>query len=469
MGTKLFGEKLLNNKRITETQLQMALEHQRLHGGRIGQSMVALEFISKDELTSFFNSVPLPPDTLAGTGLTLTFIMELILKHSLALREFSIPEMADRVKLCNSLVDEAIETLRQDRLIQVRETGRLSRMTYRFILTETGKQAAVDLFEISRYAGPAPVPIDEYRNMVEMQTIKNILVDNEAVRKAFSNMVLEDNLLAQLGPAVSSGKAIFLHGPPGNGKTSIAEAIGKVLPGEIHVPYSVMAEGEIITVYDRASHQAIEPDNVHGPVDRRWVLVKRPVVMVGGEMTLKGLDLAFNPISKFYEAPLQMKANNGLFIVDDFGRQQIDPQNLLNRWIVPLERRTDFLTFQSGMKIEIPFDQLVIFSTNLEPRDLVDEAFLRRIRYKIKIDHPELGNYRKIFKRVCMHNAITFSEEAFDFLVELYSAENNAPFSSCHCRDIIDNIIDRAHYNGTKPELTKKTLADSWKSYFVKL
>ena len=191
--------------------------------------------------------------------------------------------------------------------------------------------------------------------------------------------------------------------------------------------------------------------------------------MVGGEMTLKGLDLDFNAIAKFYEAPLQMKANNGLFIVDDFGRQQVDPQDLLNRWIVPLERRTDFLTFQTGMKIEIPFDQLVIFSTNLEPKNLVDEAFLRRIRYKIKIDHPELNEYKEIFKRVCASNAIDFNEEAFNYLIENYYIQRNVKFNSCHCRDIIDNIIDDAHYHGVKPELTNETISASWESYFVEL
>ena len=191
--------------------------------------------------------------------------------------------------------------------------------------------------------------------------------------------------------------------------------------------------------------------------------------MVGGEMTLKSLDLDFNPISKFYEAPLQMKANNGLFIVDDFGRQQVDPQNFLNRWIVPLERRTDFISFHTGMKIEIPFDQLVIFSTNIEPRKLVDEAFLRRIRYKIKIDHPELNEYKEIFQRACASNGIAFNNDVFDYLIERYYHQKNIKLSSCHCRDIIEQIIDDAHYHGIKPEITPKTIAAAWESYFVEL
>jgi predicted ATPase with chaperone activity len=192
-------------------------------------------------------------------------------------------------------------------------------------------------------------------------------------------------------------------------------------------------------------------------------------MMVGGEMTLKGLDLDFNAIAKYYEAPLQMKANNGLFIVDDFGRQQVDPQSLLNRWIVPLERRTDFLSLHTGMKIEVPFDQLVVFSTNLEPRNLVDEAFLRRIRYKIKVDHPELHEYKEIFQKVCKSNSIDFNEEVYNYLINEYYQGNNVKLNSCHCRDIIDNIIDDAHYHGAKPELTKETLSAAWESYFVEL
>jgi predicted ATPase with chaperone activity len=305
--------------------------------------------------------------------------------------------------------------------------------------------------------------------MVEIQTIKSIYVDPEKVKDAFSNLIISEQLVERLGPAISSGRAIFLYGPSGNGKTTIAETIGRVLPGNIYMPYAVLAEGEIIMIYDKASHVAVEPQYNADSVDQRWVLIERPVVMVGGEMTLKSLDLDFNPISKFYEAPLQMKANNGLFIVDDFGRQQVDPQNFLNRWIVPLERRTDFLSFHTGMKIEIPFDQLVVFSTNLDPGSLVDEAFLRRIRYKIKIGHPELNEYKEIFQRVCDSNGIAFNNEVFDHLIEDYYHQNNVNLTSCHCRDIIEHIIDNARYHGLNPELTKETLSAAWNSYFVKI
>ena len=468
-GSGLLGERLIKKNKISEDQLQKALERQRIHGGRLGSNMVALGFMSEDDLSSFFRSVPEVPRKVEDTGLTSTFIIDLIMKHALNMREFTLPEMVVQTRLPLALIDEAIDKLRKDRLVEVKGAGQLSKLSYRFALTEGGKKQATDLLDVSRYVGPAPVPFEEYRKMVEMQTIKSILVDEKSIHDAFANIIVGEGLLKRLGPAVSSGRAIFLYGPPGNGKTTIAETIGRVLPGKIYMPYAIIAEGEIITIYDRASHVAVEPELGPDKVDQRWVLIERPVVMVGGEMNLKGLDLDFNPIAKFYEAPLQMKSNNGLFIVDDFGRQQVDPQDLLNRWIVPLERRTDFLTFQTGMKIEIPFDQLVIFSTNLEPKNLVDEAFLRRIRYKIKIDHPELHEYKEIFKRVCKHNSIEFNEDAFNFLIENYYIQRNVKFNSCHCRDIIDNIIDDAHYHGVKPELTKETISASWESYFVEL
>jgi len=228
-------------------------------------------------------------------------------------------------------------------------------------------------------------------------------------------------------------------------------------------------ESEIITVYDPVNHIAVKPELGAEGVDQRWVRVQRPVIMAGGELTLKTLDLEFNPISKFYEAPAQMKANNGLFILDDFGRQQVDPMKLLNRWIVPLERRTDFFTLHTGMRFEIPFDQLVIFSTNIEPKNLVDEAFLRRIRYKVRIDHPTLQEYERIFKKMCESNAITFKKDAFDYLIEDYYRKFNVKLNACHPRDIIENIVDDAHYHNCSPELTKETVSAAWKNYFVEM
>ena len=467
--TKLIGQRLINSNSITEKELNLALTRQRMQGGRLGHNLVALGFIRPEEMDHLFHPVPKQPGSYMETGLSEIFINELMLKHSLDMVEFTIQDMGAALRLPLPLINTSTDTLRRERLIEVRGATQLAKLSYRFCLTEAGRNKAVNLKEISRYTGPAPVPYNEYKQMVEMQTVKSITVDENAIRQAFADITINGGLMGRIGPAVSSGRAIFLYGPPGNGKTTIAEAIGRLLPGEIYIPHAIIADGEIITIFDRESHIPVEETEEAPDVDRRWIKIRRPVIMVGGEMTLKGLDLDYNRVANFYVAPLQVKANNGLFIIDDFGRQQIKPQALLNRWIVPLERRTDFLSFHTGMKIEIPFDQLVIFATNLDPGTLVDEAFLRRIRYKIKIDHPSLSEYRAIFMKVCDSNGIEFREEVFDYLVTDLYGGNNVKFNSCHCRDLLDNIIDEAHYQGIKPEISRSTITSSWDSYYVKL
>jgi predicted ATPase with chaperone activity len=315
--------------------------------------------------------------------------------------------------------------------------------------------------------GPAPVTLEQYTSLVERQTIKQIVVNEGTVKMAFSHLVIEEEILERLGPAVSSGKAMFVYGPPGNGKTTIAETIGRVLPGAVYMPYALIVGGQIIRIYDSVTHTVVQNEASQDSLDQRCVLVKRPVVMTGGELTLRMLDLEFNAISKYYEAPLQMKANNGLFIIDDFGRQQIDAPSLLNRWIVPLERRTDFMTLSTGMKFDIPFDQLVIFSTNIEPRRLVDEAFLRRIRYKIKIDHPSEKAFEAIFRKVCKANGIEFVDAVFNHLLDQYYKRLDVKLNACHPRDIIDHIIDDAHFYNHPPQLSDEGIKLAWNNYFV--
>jgi predicted ATPase with chaperone activity len=262
-----------------------------------------------------------------------------------------------------------------------------------------------------------------------------------------------------------------MYGPPGNGKTTLAERIGKILPGAIFMPYSIIVGGQIIIIFDPVNHTpapGVSKQAGNGQAaDQRWVRVRRPVVTTGGELTLKTLDLEFNSIAKYYEAPLQMKANNGLFIVDDFGRQQIDPQQLLNRWIVNLDRKIDFMSLHTGMKFEIPFDQLVIFSTNLEPKTLVDEAFLRRIRYKIKIDHPTEAEFEQIFRKVCESNDVRFRKEIFEYLLNNYYKRYGVPLNACHPRDIVAQVVDLSRYYKHPPELTEETIKHAWENYFV--
>jgi len=477
MMSKLLGEKMLEEKVVTRKQLREALGRQRLHGGRLGQNLVALGYLSEDQLDTFFRRVPTVPESLEETGLALEFVSDLAIKHILHMGEFRLADLAARLCLPVGLLDEPIELLRREKLIEVRSAAQFVKSSFRFVITEAGKIRAGELLEICRYTGPAPVTLQDYCDMVESQSIRNILVAEPAVRAAFADIVISDQLIRRLGPAISSGAPIFIYGPAGNGKTTIAEAIGNALPETVFIPHTVLVGGQIIGVFDPVTHTPVrevslkgEPDQAaEGSGDRRWVEIKRPVIVAGGELNMRMLDLEFNPIAKFYEAPLQMKANNGLFIVDDFGRQQISPQQLLNRWIVNLDRQIDFLSLHTGMKFEIPFDQLVIFATNLEPRSLFDEAFLRRIRYKIKIDHPTDSEYRRIFQRVCTMNDLHFKEEVCDYLIEQWYRRRGVPLNACHPRDLVEQVLDYSRYAGKAPALTRETIDRACENYFVEM
>lgn len=461
------GSRLIQEGLITEQELSEALERQQQQGGRIGQNLVDLGFVKEEDLQRFFQAAPPIPTTIDETGLDMGFITELIMKHTLFMGEFKLSEVAERTKLSMAITQQAIEILRRDKFVEVTGGAGYASITYNFKQTDRGKEWATELTNLCHYVGPAPVTLDAYRRMVEIQSVKNVIVDEESVKKAFNHLIITEDILKRLGPAMSSGRAIFLYGPPGNGKTAIAETIGRILPDTVLIPYAVTVGGQIINVFDPVNHFPIEDSGSQGNIDPRWVLIKRPVIITGGELNMRMLDLDFNSISKFYEASLQMKANNGLFIIDDFGRQQIDPQNLLNRWIVPLDRRIDFMNLHTGMKFSIPFDMLVIFSTNLEPKSLVDEAFLRRIHYKIKIDHPTEREYYAIFKLVCRANGVNFNQEVFEYLVENYYRKLGVDFNACHPRDIIEHVLTNSRYHRKPPELTRENIDIAWENHFV--
>ena len=464
---KRLGEQLLEGKVVTEAQLQEGLERQRRRGGRIGDNLLALGFLTPEGLDAVFTLHPAPLLAVQDTGLDLLFIADLVMKHASIMGDFTAPDVSDRIKLPPGIVNDALEVLKRHKYVEVKGSAGYSMLKYRYSVTGIGGARAAELLDICRYIGPAPVSLDAYKAMARAQTVKHVVVDETTVRVAFSNLIISDALLRRIGPAVSAGRAIFIYGPSGNGKTTIAETIGNILPGSVYVPYALLVGGQIITVFDTVNHVPVEPQRAPHDLDQRWILCRRPVILAGGELTLRMLDLDFNVISKFYEAPLQMKANNGLFIIDDFGRQLVEPRQLLNRWIVPLERRADFLGLHTGMKFEIPFDQLVIFSTNLDPEGLVDEAFLRRIRYKIKVGQPSLGEYQAIFERVCAANSVPFRKDVFDHLIEDYYGRRDVKLNACHPRDLVDHIIDEAHYRNHGPELTPESIATAWESYFV--
>jgi energy-coupling factor transporter ATP-binding protein EcfA2 len=461
------GKRLVTEGKISEQQLEQALEHQKRNGGRIGQNLVSLGYLTPEALESYFKKHPVPPATVEDTEIDVSLLTDLIMKHILFMGEFRLADVAEKVKLPIKIVDAIMETLRRDKFVEVKGGAGYATVTYTFKITDTGKNRSTELFELCRYVGPAPVSLEAYRRMIDHQSIKNIIISEDHVGRAFAHMVIDGGVLKRLGPAICSGKSLFIYGPPGNGKTAIAESIGKILPNEVYIPYAITVGGQIINVYDPVNHVAVPPAVDAGFFDQRWLPIKRPVVMTGGELTLKMLDLDFNEVSKFYEAPLQMKANNGLFVMDDLGRQQIEPHQLLNRWIVPLDRRIDFISLNTGMKFQIPFDVLVVFSTNLEPADLIDDALLRRLRYKIKIDHPSEGQFEVIFRRVCEKYGVIFDSEAFSFLVKECYGKNGVRFNACHPRDIVEHIVDIAHFYHCQPALTKENVLAAWQNYFV--
>lgn len=464
-----FGRILLEEKIISEKQLKIALEKQQREGGRLGQNLLALGFVTEDDIKRVFNRIPRLPDTAAETGLEQSFINDLILKHIMSMNEFKMADVAERIKLSIPIVEAGLEQLRQDKLIEIKGSSSYNKMAYVFKLTELGIKRGGELLQICRYVGPAPVTLAEYCKMVRVQTVKSVIINEDTLRHALSHLIINERVLGTIGPAFSSGQAVFIYGPPGNGKSAIAEAVGKIFPDAIYIPYSIIVGGQIITVFDPVNHIPVNESKGHGDFDHRWILVKRPVIMVGGELTLKMLDLDFNPISKYYEASLQMKANNGLFIVDDFGRQLVEPSRILNRWIVPLERRVDFMSLHTGMKFTIPFDMLIIFATNIEPKQLVDEAFLRRIRYKVRIDRPGQKEYEQIFRMVCKSNGIEFNQDAFIYLIEQCYQRFGVEYSASHPRDIIEHIVIDSHYFNRPPELSRQNIDKACSNYFVDL
>ncbi len=412
---------------------------------------------------------PRPPMTLRDAGLEPALVEDLVLKHLLSLGEFKMADVAERVKLPISIVASVLEEHRRENLIEVKGSASFTRTSYVFRLTEAGRRKGQELLEQCRYAGPSPVSLEEYSEMVRRQTVKNIAGSEDALRNALSGLVVNEQVINRLGPAMISGQAIFIYGPSGNGKTSIAEAVGRAMPENIYAPYAVAVAGRIVSLFDPACHVQVQPQGEGEECDPRWTLIKRPVVNTGGELSMNMLDLKYSHTSKYYEASLQMKANNGLFILDDFGRQQVDPISILNRWLVPLERQIDHMTLQSGSKFVIPFDVLVIFSTDLDPKDLLHEAFLRRLRYKIRIDRPSEEEYLTIFKNACKSSEIDFSQEVYSYLEGQWYGARGIERNACHPRDLIDLIVTHSRYYQKPAALTLESISAACAEYFVQL
>jgi predicted ATPase with chaperone activity len=414
---------------------------------------------------------PPEPESLRALDISEEVVTGLIMRLMYMSNSLVAHEIATEICLpFYNVVEPILNRLKDSRLIEITR-GDMAAVSYIYAITDAGRTRAVQYFEQTTYVGPAPISVDSYLQVIAEQSIRQISVHAERLREAFRGLIFEEKILDQVGPAVNSGRSIFLYGPPGNGKTSICERIVKSFGGSIFIPFAIEVGGSIIKVYDEYNHKEIEPSadmRLQGKYDRRFRLSERPVIIVGGELTMESLDLIWNNESRFYEAPFQMKANGGALMVDDFGRQRIDPKTLLNRWIVPLEKQIDFLTLHTGTKIEIPFDELIVFSTNLNPRDLVDDAFLRRIRYKIPINDPTHENYRAIWRIVSEAKGVPYADEIVDYFVEKHMRTFGRPLRACQPRDILDNILDVCRYRQIEPTVTAEMLDDAADAYFVK-
>ncbi len=418
-------------------------------------------------------------ETVEDTGLTAGFVADMALKILYLRGQVTGYDIATQMRLpFQSVLNPSMEFLKREQLCEVRGSASgLGSGSYQYIITNKGMARARELMERTAYTGAAPVPWEAYVQSVRSQERKRLTVTPALMTKALSHMVLNEKVFGKIGPAVNSGKSIFLYGPPGNGKTTIAESIGRLILGDdMYIPYAVEADGQIIKVFDEINHNPVKAENrpATGGLsasrrDARWIKIRRPVIMVGGELTLDSLELKHDPINKFYEAPFQMKANGGMFLIDDFGRQQVRPRDLLNRWVVPMEKNVDFLGLHTGRKLEVPFSLLLVFSTNLPPRDLVDEAFLRRIRHKIEITSPNFDEFREIFKRMCQRRQVAFDEQAIKYLLQEYYLKKNRPLRANHPRDLLDQLIDVASYMDVEPRMTKEMLDHAAESYFVDL
>ncbi len=404
------------------------------------------------------------PTTVEQVGVRRSLLEDLALKTIYVTAPPSPMELAESMRLSFRVVDDLFRRLRAEQLIEV--TG-MKGNTPLMALTTRGRTRALELLALNHYVGPAPVSLDHYVELVRQQSVRDLNIHRDQIRHAFRSLVLEDSTIDKLGTALNSGSSIFLYGSTGSGKTAIATLVPRVFQDDrVWIPYAVTVDGQFITVFDPHVHTTVD-DPISDTHDARWVLCQRPAVVVGGELTIEMLELQLNPSSKFYTAPMQMKANNGVLVIDDFGRQRVRPDDLLNRWVVPLDRRIDFLTLAGGRKMEIPFELFVVFATNLRPSTLGDPAFLRRIQTKIRVGEVARGRFHDIFARVCDEWGMQYDPGVVDELIDIIRTRYKEPLRACHPRDVVNQIRWSAQYENRQPTLDRRSILTAVEAYFV--
>jgi len=409
--------------------------------------------------SSFLPSVP---QNFSDLGVPESLVLDLMLRRAVIEGFCSMTGLSRSIRVSLPIVDAVFKHMRSQQLDEIKG---MSGNDYQFTLSGAGKQLASERFQVSQYAGACPVSLKEYHAATKAQTAR-ISVDRRVLRQAFSDLIVSDKMLDQMGPAIISQTSIFVYGPTGNGKTSLAERMLRVYQDAVMIPYAVEVDNQIISVYDPVVHHPIDHDDED--VDPRWILCKRPCIVVGGELIPSMLELRLDESSGIYAAPLQMKANNGILLIDDFGRQLMSPRDLLNRWIVPLDRRVDYLTLRYGVKFQIPFELMVVFSTNLEPADLADEAFLRRIHNKIFVEAVDAASFDQIFARVVQSRNIEAEADSAEYLRKLCLREGRTELRACYPADICNILLAIGRYEGRPPQMSKPDLERATALYFAR-
>ncbi len=462
---------------ITAEQLDKASSHLKSDTGRFTDQLVELGLVKQQVMDAIVSRAPLAPPSLKEMGLPVSQQLRMVLKVMATDGLETGTQIGHRLCIPVNLVSQLIQDLAEKHLIESIGQSRLSdSVEVRYILTTNGRQWAAEALHQSQYVGPAPVNLDDYSAQVRRQSMTTQRVGFEQIQAAFKRMVIPDFLLRKLGPSVNSATSILLYGAPGNGKTTIARLVGRIFGDIVFIPHCIEVQGQIIKIFDPSMHEAIidedTPDVQMGirrdALDTRWVPCRRPVIITGGELTLDMLDLKYNADVKFYEAPIHMKALNGTFIVDDFGRQLVSPTQLLNRWIVPLENRVDYLKLHTGKSFMIPFDERVIFSTNLEPDDLMDTAFLRRIPYKLEIPFPTEEEYRRIFKMMAKTRDLECSDTDVNFVIQELQTKNGQPLACYQPKFIIEQVMASCRFEGVQPNLARDHVAEALTNLYTK-